>query len=76
MEFTVIEATPEMDVSRDLEIFGPVFTIIGFESIDEAIEIANNSKFGLSSGVMGGSMQDMFKVAKNTMWYLCYQWNR
>ncbi len=71
MEFTVIEATPEMDVSRDLEIFGPVFTIIGFESIDEAIEIANNSKFGLSSGVMGGSMQDMFKVAKKIQCGTC-----
>jgi succinate-semialdehyde dehydrogenase/glutarate-semialdehyde dehydrogenase len=30
-----------------MEIFGPVVPIIGFDSLEEAVEIANASKFGL-----------------------------
>ena len=40
-----------MDVARNLEIFGPVFPIIGFSTDTEAVEIANASEYGLSGGV-------------------------
>lgn len=39
-------------VATDEEIFGPVFPVIGFDALDEAIEIANNSCYGLSSGIL------------------------
>ena len=44
--------TKDMDVAKDMEIFGPVFPIIGFDDDDEAIEIANNSIYGLSGGIL------------------------
>ena len=47
-EPTIIDnITRDMDVARDMEIFGPVITVIGFDTIEEEIEIANQSKFGL-----------------------------
>lgn len=50
-EPTVLACTKDMDIAKDLEIFGPVIPIIGFDTLDEAIEIANNSKYGLSGCV-------------------------
>jgi len=44
--------TPEMTVARD-EIFGPVLTAIPFENEAEAIRIANDTVYGLASGVWG-----------------------
>jgi succinate-semialdehyde dehydrogenase/glutarate-semialdehyde dehydrogenase len=44
--------TSDMDIAKDLEVFGPVFPIIAFNTLDEAIEIANNSQFGLNAGVI------------------------
>jgi len=49
---TVIgDVTPDMDIARDLEVFGPVIPIIPFDTIEEAIAISNNSIYGLSSCV-------------------------
>ena len=42
----------DCDVATNEEIFGPVFPVIGFDTLDEAIEIANNSCYGLSSGIL------------------------
>ena len=44
--------TKDMDVAKDMEIFGPVYPVIGFDTVEEAIEIANSSIFGLSGSVM------------------------
>lgn len=44
--------TKDMDVAKDMEIFGPVWPIIGFDTVEEAVEIANGSSFGLSGCVM------------------------
>lgn len=41
-----------MDVAKDMEIFGPVISVIGFDTIDEAVEIANQSSFGLCGCVL------------------------
>ena len=43
--------TKDMEVAKDMEIFGPVISVIGFDTIDEAIEIANQSSYGLCSCV-------------------------
>lgn len=58
------EVTPAMDIAGNMEIFGPVFPIIGFDTIDEAVEIANQTSYGLSSGVMTNSMSTAFQVAR------------
>lgn len=50
---TVLANVPkDCDVATNEEIFGPVFPVIGFDTLDEAIEIANNSCYGLSSGIL------------------------
>ncbi len=46
----VAEARPEMRVSRD-ELFGPAVAVTAFNSIDEAIALANDSRYGLSAGI-------------------------
>ena len=62
---TVIVDVPKTaDVAKDMEIFGPVVPIIGFDTDDEAIEIANSSKFGLSSCVFSRDQKRAFKVAR------------
>lgn len=48
----LIDVTPDMDIAKSEEVFGPVFPIIGFDTFEEAIAIANNTVYGLSSGVM------------------------
>ena len=44
------EVTNEMTIARE-EIFGPVQTIMTFEDYDEAIELANDTQYGLASGI-------------------------
>ena len=45
-----------------MEIFGPVVPIITFETVEEAIEIANRSKFGLCGCVFTENMKTAMKV--------------
>lgn len=44
------DVSNNMDVAQD-DIFGPVFVVIPFDTIDEAIELANDSKYGLAGAV-------------------------
>lgn len=61
---TVLVDVPKTaDVAIDMEIFGPVVPIITFDTIEEAIEIANSSKFGLCGCVFSQNMKTAFKVA-------------
>lgn len=61
---TVIVDVPKTaDVASDMEIFGPVAPIIPFDTVDEAIEIANGSIFGLCGCVFSRDMKAAFKVA-------------
>ena len=55
--------TKNMAVAKDLEIFGPVVSIIGFDDINEAIKIANQSSFGLCGCIISRDMNNAIKVA-------------
>ncbi len=44
--------TPDMRIAQE-EIFGPVATIMAYESLDQAIEIANDTAYGLSAVISG-----------------------
>ena len=59
----LVDVTKDMDVSKDMEIFGPVISIIEFNDIDEAISIANQSSFGLCGNVITENMKTAFYVA-------------
>jgi acyl-CoA reductase-like NAD-dependent aldehyde dehydrogenase len=58
------DVTPSMDIARDMEVFGPVWPVIGFDTVEEAIEIANSSIYGLGGGVITRNMKTAFRIAK------------
>jgi len=47
------------------EIFGPVLCMIPYQTLEEAIEIANDTPFGLSSAVFAKDDVEAIKIAKN-----------
>ncbi|MGP4075551.1 aldehyde dehydrogenase family protein [Halobacillus sp. K22] len=56
------------DVQNDMviaqeEIFGPVTTVINYDSLDEAIEIANETVYGLAGYVIGNNPENLRKAA-------------
>ena len=55
--------TKNMDVAKDMEIFGPVISVIGFDTVEEAIEIANQSSFGLCGCVFSRDFAKALDVA-------------
>ena len=59
------------------EVFGPVLSIIPFDSDDEAIEIANGSIYGLAAGVWTASINRALKMAHaleaGTVWINTYR---
>lgn len=57
------DVTRDMDIAKDMEIFGPVFPIIGFDTEEEALEIANQTTYGLNAGCMSGDMIRSLRVA-------------
>lgn len=59
-----IDATPKMRIARE-EIFGPVVCAIPVSSYDEALEVANDSEFGLSSGICTTSLKHATHFKQN-----------
>ena len=56
------DVDPSTDVGCN-EIFGPVAIVYKAKDVEEAIEIANNSEYGLSSSVWGTDLDAAFEVA-------------
>ena len=55
--------TNRMVIARE-EIFGPVLVIIGYDDVDDAIAIANDSPFGLAGNVAGADLDKARDVAR------------
>lgn len=55
--------TNDMTIARE-EIFGPVLAIIGYDDIDDAIEIANDTEYGLSGFVAGRDLDQARAIAR------------
>ena len=55
--------TKDMEASKDMEIFGPVISVIGFDDVEEAIEIANQSSYGLCGCVISKDVSRAMKIA-------------
>ena len=46
------------------EIFGPVLTVIGFDTIKEAISIANNTNYGLAASIWTNDLDEAYYVSR------------
>lgn len=57
------DVTNSMTIAQE-EIFGPVLSIIPYDTEDEAVAIANDSLYGLSGGVWAGTSEKAFEVAR------------
>ena len=55
--------TKDMEVAKDMEIFGPVISVIGFDDVEEAIKIANQSSYGLCGCVISKDVSRAMKIA-------------
>lgn len=58
----LVGVTPEMKIYHD-ETFGPVAPVIPFRTDDEAVAIANDSQYGLSSGIITGDERRGLDIA-------------
>ena len=65
------DVTPEMAIACE-EIFGPILSILTFDTADEALEIANNTEFGLSASVWTKDIDTAMIMTRNieagTVW--------
>jgi aldehyde dehydrogenase (NAD+) len=63
--------TPEMRIARE-EVFGPVQFVMTVDSYEEAIEVANDVRYGLTAGVMTGDPSTAHRAAADieagTVW--------
>ena len=57
------DVRPEMRVSRD-ELFGPAVSVLRASSVDDAIALANDSRYGLSAGVFTESLDRAVEFAR------------
>ncbi len=71
VEPTIFEIDQKNTIWKE-EIFGPVAGLTKFETIEEAIELANDSDYGLAGAVWGKNSEETNKVARavetGTMW--------
>ena len=61
---TVLDnVNPQMRIVRE-ETFGPVAPIIRVQSVDEAFDVANDTKYGLQAGVFTNSVENALKAVR------------
>jgi acyl-CoA reductase-like NAD-dependent aldehyde dehydrogenase len=56
-------ASPELKVSCE-EVFGPVVTVNAFDSLDEAIELANSTRYGLQAGIFTSRLDTAMRAGQ------------
>ena len=54
--------TPDMEVSRT-EVFGPVVGVAAYDTFDQAVDLANDSRYGLQAGVFTSNMSTALAAA-------------
>ena len=61
---TVIAGAPRDAKVSCEEVFGPVCTVSAFDTLDEAIELANGTRFGLQAGIFTGDVKEALQAAR------------
>ncbi|HEX9959919.1 MAG TPA: aldehyde dehydrogenase family protein [Pyrinomonadaceae bacterium] len=65
------DVAPKMRVGQE-EIFGPVTSVIPFSTLDEAIDIVNDVKYGLSSAIYTQDVNQSFYAMQGLYTGICY----
>lgn len=72
---TIFKGTNDMRVFQE-EIFGPVLSVTTFRTFEEAIEIANDTEYGLGAGVWTRDMNTAYRAGRGIeagrVWTNCY----
>jgi acyl-CoA reductase-like NAD-dependent aldehyde dehydrogenase len=55
--------TPDMKVSRD-EVFGPVVAVAAYDSLDEALRLADDTRYGLQAGIFTSNLASALRAAR------------
>jgi len=56
-------AAEDSEIAQD-EVFGPVITVFPYDDLDDAVRIANNTKYGLAAGVYGADAGKSLALAR------------
>ncbi len=56
------DVTPDMTIAKE-EIFGPVLSIISYDTVEQAVDIGNDTEYGLAAYVSGGDFAKVRDVA-------------
>jgi len=72
---TVFKGTNDMRIFQE-EIFGPVLSVTTFKTDEEAIEIANDTLYGLGAGVWSRNVNTCYRMGRaiqaGRVWTNCY----
>jgi 4-(gamma-glutamylamino)butanal dehydrogenase len=75
IEPTIFETKADAKIARE-EIFGPVLSVITFDTVEEAVRIANDSEYGLAAAVWTSNLTTAHEVSRSlragTVWVNCY----
>jgi acyl-CoA reductase-like NAD-dependent aldehyde dehydrogenase len=55
--------TADMKISRD-EVFGPVVAVAAYDSLDEALRLADDTRYGLQAGIFTSNLASALRAAK------------
>ncbi|KAK4727585.1 hypothetical protein R3W88_032502 [Solanum pinnatisectum] len=70
-----VDVTDEMTIAKE-EIFGPVLSVMKFQTVEEVIKRANCTKYGLAAGVMTNDLNIANTVSRSiragVIWINCY----
>ncbi|WP_416985447.1 aldehyde dehydrogenase [Streptomyces sp. T028] len=75
IEPTIFRGTNDMRIFQE-EIFGPVVSVATYDSLDEALKIANDTPYGLGAGVWTRDANNAYRVGREIkagrVWTNCY----
>ena len=59
----IVDVTSDMDIAQQ-ELFAPVMTVMPYDTVEEAVAIANSTRYGLGSAVFGSDKKECRTVAE------------
>jgi len=71
-EPTLVDCPNESIITLETEMFGPVMSILSFKTEDQAIKLANNSQYGLGSGIFTNNLARAHRVSKKIKAGICW----